>query len=129
MEGQIMKNILLISEQIIGNRNFIESLKTVYKVDAISYVSTALHRLRVVGNYDLVIIEIGMPNANSESLLNSRDGINFHKDHLEGFGVPTILWLWGTSMPEEIPDKVTMVLREHRDNHLLNAANNVLEQN
>lgn len=122
-------NILLISEQIVGNRNFIESLKTVHKVDAISYVSTALHRLRVVGNYDLIIIEIGMPNANSESLLNSRDGINFYKDHLEGFGIPTILWLWDTSAPEEIPDKVTIVLREHKDDHLLNAANNVLAQN
>lgn len=119
-------NILLISEQIVGDRNFIEKLKTAHKVDVVAYVSTALYRLRVIG-YDLVIIEIGMPSANSESLSDSKAGVQFHEDHLKELGVPTILWLWNADVQEETPD-INFVLREHNDNHLLNAVNSIFGQ-
>jgi len=126
-----MKNILLISDVTIGDFNFIKFLRTQYKVDVVTYVSTALHRLRILG-YDLVIVEVGKPlgfHPNSEALKDSKEGLNFYESHLKEFKVPAIFWSWTNDFKEElIPNEITFISRSKLDDHLLQAVIDSLEK-
>ncbi len=123
-----MKEILLVSNRILENSNFIYQLKSKYTVDDMGYISTALLKLKKPDKYGLAIIEVSMPVYDVYTLKETSDGfrtgIVFYEREIKRLGIPVIFWSWIDDFRDEIAKldgKVTFLRKEMDTDHLLNA--------
>ncbi len=123
-----MQKILLVSQYITENRNYISRLKESYKVVHVSWLETAIYFLKKQ-KYDLIIVEVSIPPRGvytpEETFYGLRTGIVFYEKELKQLKVPVIFWSWGEEYKEEISkleSHVIFVKKEINGNHLLLAA-------
>ena len=69
------KKILLIDDNIVANNNYIERLKSIYDVEAVSYINTALYKLKHPERYLLIIVDIMMPTLGIFTNKETHDGL------------------------------------------------------
>ena len=125
-----MKQILLVSNDTIGNEDFVSELRKKYEVDDVGYIQTALYKLRHPESFGLIIIEVGMPPYNLYSLKETEDGhktgIIFYEQAVKQLSIPVIFWSWSDEFRDEISEldgcDIIFVKKELDENHLLIAA-------
>lgn len=131
-----MEKILLVTDKVFGNRNFIEELEDKYEVNVTGFINTALYWLRKPDEYILAIVEIGMPPYDFFSLKESSDGkktgLVFYENVIKELGIPTILWSWDDEFEGEVISKFDRQLifvqkKLEEDDQLLNAVENFLD--
>jgi len=121
-----MKKILLITDDVTGNENFISELKKKYEVDDVGYLRTAKYKLKKAYDYWLVVIEVSMAPVGlytpAETDDGYRTGIVFYEKEIKNFDLPVIFWSWSDEYRDEISEfegRTLFVKKEGVDNHLL----------
>lgn len=135
-----MKKILIIDENINDYKNFINELKSEYKVEDVGYIQTARYKLKKF-NFDLIILDIMMPTLGLFSLKKTSDGLRtgfvYYEEELKKLNIPVLFWSWNSDFEKEIEGfkkenkdwiKTDFLLKESDYNHLLNGVNTFIDK-
>lgn len=124
-----MKKILLIDDHPEDNSNFISLLRNAYAVDVSAYLSTAIIKLSNGMRYDLVVLDVMMPDVGIDFKgIDTEDGLRtglaFYEAKLKDMNIPVLFWSWNQDFEQEIKekkwDKTDFLYKETEDDHLLN---------
>lgn len=127
--------ILVIDENIVEHKKFIDALKSDYIVDEVGYIQTARYKLKKI-QYNLVVLDIMMPALglfnNKETSDGLRTGLVYYENELKKLNLPVLFWSLNSDFEKEIKElkkndcswnNTDFLLKESDYKHLLNGVN------
>lgn len=126
-----MKKIMVITDQITENLDFVNGLARKYEVDMVGYLDLALAKLtKRPREYGLIIQEVSMPATGvfspEETAQGEKTGVTFFERVIKYIGIPTIFWSWSDEQRFEIADlgepdgpDTIFVKKDFNEDHLL----------
>lgn len=124
---KIMKKILLVTNDLTGNENFILELMKKYQVEAVNYLKAAMYKLKKPEDFGLLVVEVSMPSCDLYTLEETQNGcktgIVFYEKELKQLGIPVVFWSWCDELRDEISElegcDIIFVKKDSDENHLL----------
>lgn len=125
------KKILLIDDNVFENEIFINNLRCQYRVDTASRIVYARSKLRESVEYDLIVLDVGMPAYQAFELGETLDGLItgfvYYEKELIHLNIPVLFWSCNKDFLKVLADKkwpnTDFLLKDLNEKHLLLGVN------
>lgn len=130
------KKVLLIDDNVFENATFINNLRYQYKVDAASRIVSARSKLKESVEYDLIVLDVGMPAFQAFELGETLDGLItgfvYYEKELIHLNIPVLFWSCNKDFLKVLADKkwpnTGFLLKGLDEDHLLLGVNQFFEK-
>ena len=130
-----MKRILIIDDNPLNNKSFIQPLENFYQVDVVMSLKAAVRKLDIY-SYSLVVLDIMMPTQEMGGDNEILTGFYFYDNIIKNNypNIPILFWsnllsdAFDDHFSSNKPDTVLFIHKTRKDrNHLIEKVNELLK--